>query len=200
MERGTFERAFAAGETFALLVRRNVIARLSISEQLNGGARRRRRFEVALGSRSSRRFVLTQVEGRAAVLPSRILVQRAGESTDLLAALHAYVLGRIYAGEQLVGCASAHNLTQRAARWVATVADKVGRSDFVLSQEYLAMMLAIETRAVRGALAELANSGALRYDSAERLTILRPEVLREAVCECYEALDACGDTSPDDQV
>ncbi len=157
-------------------------------------------FEVALGSESSRRFVLAQVEGRAAVLPSRTLARRAGESAVLLAAVHTYLLSRIYAGEQLIGCASAHSLTQRAARWVATVADKVGRSDFILSQEFLAMMLAIETRAVRGTLAELANSGALRYDSEERLTILRPEVLRAAVCECFEALSEDGDLGPDGQI
>ncbi|MEA2666089.1 MAG: hypothetical protein QOI11_3033 [Candidatus Eremiobacteraeota bacterium] len=157
-------------------------------------------FEVALGLPASRRFVLAQIEGRAAVLPSRTLAQRAGKSAVLLAAIHKYVLRRIYAGEQLVGCAFAHGLGRRAARWVATIADKVGRSEFGLSQEFLAMMLAVETHAVRAALAGLEASGAVRYDREENLTILRPQVLHEAVCECYQALREHGDLTSDGHV
>jgi CRP-like cAMP-binding protein len=154
-------------------------------------------LEAALGSPSSRRFVLTQVGGRAAVLPSSVLARRASASAALLGALHAYVLRRIYAAEQLVGCAFAHNLTQRAARWVLTVADKVGRPEFTLSREFLAMMLAIEPSAVRAATAALQAAGALRYDPDETLIILRPQTLYEAVCECYEALHEHGDVLAD---
>ncbi len=150
-------------------------------------------FEAAFGSPESRRFVLSQVAGRAAVLPCRALTRRARASTALLDAIHAYVLQRIYAAEQLVGCSFAHNLTQRAARWLATVADKVGRAEFVLSREFLAMMLAIEPAAVPAALAGLRSAGAVRYDRDEELTVLRPHALREAACECYEALREHGD-------
>jgi CRP-like cAMP-binding protein len=154
--------------------------------------------EVALGAASSRRFVLTQVGGRAARLPAAELLRRTNASAAFLGAIHEYMLRRMYHAEQLVGCGFAHSLTQRCALWILTVRDKVGRSEFVLRREFLGMMLAIEQSAVDAATAELQAVGAIRYDPAESVTILRPRNLLQAACECYEALREHGVTLPPD--
>ena len=143
--------------------------------------------EVALGAATSHRFVLTQVAGRAARLPAEIFVCRAKSSEVLTEAIHRYLLWRIYAAEQLVGCAFAHTLEQRCARWILTVRDLVGNSEFGLRREFLAMMLAIEPSGVDGALGALLATETIRYEE-QAVTILRPGRLREASCECYDAL------------
>ncbi len=149
--------------------------------------------EVALGAPCSRRFVLTQVAGRAGRLPAAMLVERARSSPVLLDALHAYVLRRIYAAEQLVGCAFAHSDAQRCARWILTVRDKVGRTTFELRREFLAMMLGLEPYAAGKTVAGLQAAGMVHYDEAETVTILRPRRLVEAACECYPLLREHGD-------
>ncbi len=153
--------------------------------------------EVALGVPRSRRFVLTQVAGRAARLRADALVRRVRTSPALLGALHAYVLRRIYSAEQLVGCAFAHSDTQRCARWILTVRDKVGRSEFELRREFLAMMMGMEPKATEETTGGLQAAGIIRYDEAETIAILRPRRLLEAACECYEQLREHGDVLAD---
>jgi CRP-like cAMP-binding protein len=119
MERGAFERAFAAGGMFALLVRRNVTSRL-------------------------------------------------------------------YVSEQLTACNLVHSIVQRCARWLLMTRDRVGREEFSLTHESLAMMLGVRRAGVTEAAGQLQALGAIRYRRGH-ITLVDGELLLAQSCECYAA-------------
>lgn len=155
--------------------------------------------EIVLGAKSSSRWVLAQVGGRAACVSGEAFMARVRVSPTLLTAVHADILRRIYAAEQLVGCAFAHTLPQRCARWILTVSDKIDRSHFLLRREFLGMMLGIEDRGVDSTIEYLRSSRAVRYERDGTLTILDPSYLLSATCECYRLLSPHADSASGDR-
>jgi Mn-dependent DtxR family transcriptional regulator len=80
-------------------------------------------------------------------------------------------------------------MEERCARWLLATRDRVGQDKFVLTHEFLAAMLGVRRASVTVAAGMLQQAGLIKY-SRGRVTILDPERLEEASCECYGVVSA----------
>ena len=87
---------------------------------------------------------------------------------------------------QSAACAHHHSLEQRCCRWLLMTHDRMSSDEFLLTQEFLAMMLGIRSRpGVTIAAGALQRAGLIRYKRGH-VTILDRTGLKERSCECYE--------------
>ena len=85
---------------------------------------------------------------------------------------------------QHVVCNGRHRMVQRCARWLLQTQDRVGRSVFPLTQDFLAMMLGVRRPSVTAVARQLQQAGLIQYQRG--LIHVRDRPGLEAVsCECY---------------
>ena len=85
---------------------------------------------------------------------------------------------------QLTACNAVHTVEQRLARWFLMAHDRVGRDEFPLTQEFVAMMLGVARPTVTIVAGTLQKAGLIAYRRGT-VTILDRERLETAACECY---------------
>jgi CRP-like cAMP-binding protein len=85
---------------------------------------------------------------------------------------------------QAVACNVAHDIQQRAAKWLLQTHDRVEGDQFQLTQEFLADMLGVTRPSVSVAAGTLQAAGLITYRRGQ-VTILDRPRLEEASCECY---------------
>jgi len=90
---------------------------------------------------------------------------------------------------QGTACNALHKVTQRCCRWLLQTQDRVGASEFLLKQEFLAIMLGVQRPTVTIVIGTLQDAGLLtsRYG---RIRILKRKGLEQASCECYTVIQA----------
>jgi CRP-like cAMP-binding protein len=88
---------------------------------------------------------------------------------------------------QSTACNAVHTVEQRLARWLLMAHDRMGRDEFPLTQEFVAMMLGVARPTVTIVAGTLQKAGLLTYHRG-RLTILDREQLEAASCECYRVV------------
>ena len=84
-------------------------------------------------------------------------------------------------------CNALHTVTPRLARWVLTIQDRTGRSEFRLTQDDLAMTLSVRRTTMNASWQELRRLGGVKTTRGV-VRIASREVLKHAACECYGAL------------
>ena len=85
---------------------------------------------------------------------------------------------------QSTACNAVHSVEQRLARWLLLAHDRVGRNEFPLTQEFVAMMLGTSRPTVTIVAGTLQKAGLITYHRG-RVTIIDREKLESASCECY---------------
>jgi CRP-like cAMP-binding protein len=85
---------------------------------------------------------------------------------------------------QSTACNAAHRVEQRLARWLLMAHDRVGRNEFPLTQEFVAMMLGVARPTVTIIAGTLQKAGLITYRRG-RIAIVDREKLETAACECY---------------
>jgi Mn-dependent DtxR family transcriptional regulator len=85
---------------------------------------------------------------------------------------------------QSTACNAVHSVEQRLARWLLMAHDRVGRNEFPLTQEFVAMMLGATRPTVTVIAGTLQRAGLITYHRGH-LTIVDREKLESASCECY---------------
>ena len=109
-------------------------------------------------------------------------MERCGTFHDLIMryqqALMAFIM-------QTAACNAAHSIEQRLARWLLVAQDRMDADNFLLTQEFIAMMLGASRSTVSEIAAELQKSGFITY-SRGRVSIRDREALEAASCECYK--------------
>src|SRR6185436_13582130 len=104
---------------------------------------------------------------------------------------------------QSTACNAMHSVEQRLARWLLMAQDRMGRDDFPLTQEFVAMMLGASRPTVTVVAGTLQKAGLITYHRG-RVTIVDREKLESASCECYrtatELLRAVTDSSAASEV
>jgi CRP-like cAMP-binding protein len=90
---------------------------------------------------------------------------------------------------QCTACNALHDVKQRCCRWLLQTQDRVGSREFLLKQEFLAIMLGVRRPTVTLVMGTLQESGliASRYG---RIRVLKRRQLQNAACECYEVIRA----------
>jgi CRP-like cAMP-binding protein len=81
-------------------------------------------------------------------------------------------------------CAALHSLEQRCCRWLLMTHDRMQSDGFLLTQEFLAMMLGVRRAGVTVAAAGLKRAGLIRYNRGN-VTIIDRDGLEQRSCECY---------------
>jgi len=90
---------------------------------------------------------------------------------------------------QSTGCNAVHSVEQRLARWLLLAHDRIGRDDFPLTQEFVAMMLGTSRPTVTVVAGTLQKAGLITYHRGH-VTIVDREKLESASCECYRTVTA----------
>ena len=85
---------------------------------------------------------------------------------------------------QSAACNAAHSIPQRLARWLLVAQDRMGADEFLLTQEFIAMMLGASRSMVTMIAGEFQDAGFITYRRG-RVTIVDRAALEATSCECY---------------
>jgi CRP-like cAMP-binding protein len=110
-------------------------------------------------------------------------MERRGVFYELLTHYAQALVGFIM---QSTACNAVHSVEQRLARWLLMARDRMGRDDFPLTQEFVAMMLGASRPTVTIVAGTLQKAGLIKYRRGH-VTILDRERLEAASCECYRS-------------
>jgi CRP-like cAMP-binding protein len=119
---------------------------------------------VCLGDKDAPSSVYVQVPGTALGIETGIFFNQVAQSA---------------------ACAHLHRVEQRCCRWLLMTRDRMPSGDFLLTHEFLGMMLGVRRTTVTDVMGSLQKAGLIRYRRGH-VTILDHEALREHACECYE--------------
>lgn len=111
-------------------------------------------------------------------------LQRQGPLYDLMTRYHQALIGFIM---QSTACNALHSVEERLARWLLLAHDRIGRDDFPLTQEFVAMMLGRTRPAVTVVARELQSEGLIQYRHGH-ITIVDRKKLEASSCECYSVV------------
>jgi CRP-like cAMP-binding protein len=142
-----------------------------------------------LGSSTSYETVTTQVGGEAYVIDQRAFAAWARQSPTMMESIVRHGQATIVQSAQAVACNALHDVKQRLARWLLMTRDRVSTNQLPLTQQHLAVMLAVQRTTVTAAASELQREGAIAYRRG-RITVLDRELLRRRSCECYETIES----------
>lgn len=148
---------------------------------------------VYLGAGTSPHAAYCQVPGTAARLPATMLRQALSRDGALHAALNRLAQATMVQIAQNVVCNNSHSTEQRAARWLLTTHDRVRRTEFSLTQEFLAQMLGVRRATVSQVAGRLQSRHLIRYRRGV-LAILDRAGLEAVACGCYFTVKAEFDT------
>jgi CRP-like cAMP-binding protein len=90
---------------------------------------------------------------------------------------------------QCTACNALHTVKQRCCRWLLQTQDRVGTREFVLKQEFLAIMLGVHRPTVTLVMRTLQDAGLITTKYG-RIRVLKRKKLEHASCECYEVIRA----------
>jgi CRP-like cAMP-binding protein len=141
----------------------------------------------ALGAGSMIGQVIQQISGRNARIEIGALRDEVKRRGRLAEVFELYAVGLLSQIGQTVVCNRHHPVESRAARWLLAAHDSVGRDEFVLTQDFLSIMLGVTRPQVSIAAAALKRAGLIHY-SRGRLRVVDRAGLEAASCECYRLI------------
>jgi CRP-like cAMP-binding protein len=127
----------------------------------------------------------TNVEMLSAAAFRRELAQ--GGALQELIGRYAQVL--LCQMRQSTACNALHPIHARCCCWLLQTLDRVHADEFVLSQEFLGIMLGVRRQSVTAVARALQDAGAISYKHG-RLKVRNRERLEAGACECYRVIRA----------
>ena len=88
---------------------------------------------------------------------------------------------------QCAACNALHDVTQRCCRWLLQTQDRVGSGEFLLKQEFLAIMLGVRRPTVTLVMGRCRSRGSSPA-SYGHIRVLKRKKLEDASCECFEVI------------
>jgi CRP-like cAMP-binding protein len=139
---------------------------------------------VLLGAEQSTSRVWVQVGGQAERMDTAALLREVRRNDHFRRLLYLYVQAFMTQIAQSTACNRLHAAEQRLARWLLICRDRVGRDEMPITQETMAVMLAVRRATVTEAASRLQREGLIRYRRGVVVIVDRPG-LEAATCECY---------------
>jgi CRP-like cAMP-binding protein len=139
---------------------------------------------ILLDDQQAPTSVYMQVPGAGLRMKASLFKEELRHSASLRTAMLHYAHAFFNQVVQSAACAHFHPLEQRCCRWLLMTHDRMQTDEFLLTQEFLGMMLGVRRASVTAAARALQSSGLIRYKYG-RVTILDHEGLRKLSCECY---------------
>lgn len=131
--------------------------------------------------------VEVQVAGDAWALPADVLRRRMDESGPLRHLLLRLTHNNQVEAAQNAVCNAVHAVTPRMARWLLTIQDRTGQSEFRLTQEDLAITMSVRRTTVNASWQELRKAGGIGSTRGV-VRIQDRQALQQEACECYVGL------------
>lgn len=142
---------------------------------------------LALGQAASPVRALVQGEGTAMRMSAPRFKFELRRGRELKRAIDRSIHVAMATAMQIAACNNRHLLPARLARWLLMVRDRLGRDEFRMTQEFLALMLGVRREGVSAAAGALQRRGLIRYIRG-RVSIVNPPKLRGSSCACYEVI------------
>ena len=130
---------------------------------------------------------IVQIPGEAFRIRRDDLMRFMAEDAFLRNTLEKYAHFAQSAIAQTAACNRLHLLESRCCRWLLISHDSARSDTFLLTHEFLAMMLGVQRTGVSVAANFLQKSGLIRYLHG-KMTITNRAGLEEATCECFAAM------------
>ena len=140
---------------------------------------------ICLGDRDAPSAVYVQVPGTALKMDARIFRGELDRNPALNLVMLRYAHAFFNQVAQSAACAHLHRLEQRCCRWLLMTRDRMPSGDFLLTQEFLGMMLGVRRTSVTDVMGSLQRAGLVRYRRGH-VAILDHAALQQRTCECYE--------------
>ncbi len=142
--------------------------------------------DAALASRIAHRSAFCQIPGHVARMTIDAFLAEMDDHPEFKTLVMRAVRARVFMTEQLATCNLKHTVIERFARWLLMTRDRLGRSEFNVTHEFLAMMLGARRAGVSQAAATLQTAGCIAYRRG-LIMILDDATLTERACDCYAA-------------
>jgi len=141
-------------------------------------------FPVCLGDRDAPSSVYVQVPGTALTMEASSFRGELQRSPTMNLIMLRYTHAFFNQVAQSAACAHLHRVEQRCCRWLLMTRDRMPSGDFLLTHEFLGMMLGVRRTTVTDVMGALQRAGLVRYRRGH-VTILDHEALQQRACECY---------------
>jgi CRP-like cAMP-binding protein len=139
---------------------------------------------ILLCNEQSPTSVYMQVPGAGLRVKADVFRHELLRSDTIRTAFLRYVHAFFNQVAQSAACAHFHTLERRCCRWLLMTHDRVHADEFLLTHEFLGMMLGVRRASVTIAAGALKKRGLIRYKRGH-VTILDAAGLQELSCECY---------------
>jgi CRP-like cAMP-binding protein len=139
---------------------------------------------LLLGDHRAPTSVYVQVPGAGLRMTAARFSAELARSASMRTVMLRYAHALFNQVAQSAACNHFHTLQQRCCRWMLMTHDRMQSDEFLLTQEFLAMMLGVQRTGVSLAAGALQRAGLIRYRRGV-VTILDRRGLRQRACECY---------------
>jgi CRP-like cAMP-binding protein len=139
---------------------------------------------VLFGDRQASTSVYIQVPGGGLRMSATAFERELAQSVSMRKVMLQYAHAFFNQVAQSAACNQYHSLRQRCCRWLLMTHDRMTSDQFLLTQEFLAMMLGVQRSGVSAAAGALQRTGIIRYNRGN-VTIVDRASLERQSCECY---------------
>jgi CRP-like cAMP-binding protein len=139
---------------------------------------------IVFGDRMAPTSAYVQVPGAGLRLRASILRDCLERSAGVRGVMLHYAHAFFNQVAQSAACNTFHSVDQRCCRWLLMTHDRVQSDEFLLTHEFLGMMLGVQRSSVSLAAAKLKKRKLIRYNRGQ-VTILDRAGLEKTSCECY---------------
>ena len=139
---------------------------------------------LLLGDDRAPTSVYVQVPGAGLTMKATLFNKELARSASMRTVMLRYAHAFFNQVAQSAACNHFHSLQQRCCRWLLMTHDRMQSDEFLLTQEFLAMMLGVQRTGVTAAAGALQRAGLIRYRRGT-VTIIDRRGLERRSCECY---------------
>lgn len=139
---------------------------------------------VLVDSTASPQRVVQQMRGEVLRVPAADFRAVLAESAAVHELTERYAMALMHQCGQNVACNAHHGAGERMCRWLLASSDRVGSSEFDITQEYLAQMLGVRRQTIGITAQQLQYAGLLSYRRG-RIVLHDRDALERKACECY---------------
>ncbi len=139
---------------------------------------------LVLGDDRAPTSVYVQVPGAGLRMKASLFEKELARSATMRTVMLHYAHASFNQVAQSAACNQFHSLEQRCCRWLLMTHDRMQSDEFLLTQEFLAMMLGVQRTGVTAAAGALQRAGLIRYSRGNVTIVDRRGLIRRS-CECY---------------
>ena len=123
---------------------------------------------LVLGDDRAPTSVYIQVPGAGLRMKAALFKKELARSASMRTVMLHYAHAFFNQVAQSAACNQFHSIEQRCCRWMLMTHDRMQSDKFLLTQEFLAMMLGVQRTGVTAAAGTLQRAGLIRYTARQR--------------------------------